>query len=302
MKKILIAGGTGFIGYHLSKACLKMNWKVTSVSTKLPKKNRKLKNIKYLICDLTKLDDVRTKLNKNFNFVVNLSGYVNHKNKKKTLRSHLKGAKNLVSYLYEKKNKSLEKFVQMGSSAEYGKLKGSQKETVNCETKSIYGLAKLKTTKYLMSQFEKMNFPVAILRLYQAYGPNQDINRLIPIAIDACKKNKSFNCSDGNQLRDFIYIDDVVTAIIKILKNKKSTGQIYNLGTGKCFTIKSVISNISKYYKGGKPLYGKIKLRKEEPRITFANIKKITKEIKWMPKTSLIIGLKKTLKYNDRKI
>ena len=95
----------------------------------------------------------------------------------------------------KKKNKSLEKFVQMGSSAEYGKLKGSQKETVNCETKSIYGLAKLKTTKYLMSQFKKMNFPVAILRLYQAYGPNQDINRLIPIAIEACKKNKSFNCS-----------------------------------------------------------------------------------------------------------
>ena len=103
MKKILIAGGTGFIGYHLSKACLKMNWKVTSVSTKFPKKKRKLKKIKYLICDLTKIDDIRSKLNKNFNFVVNLSGYVDHKNKKKTLRSHLNGAKNLVSYLYEKK-------------------------------------------------------------------------------------------------------------------------------------------------------------------------------------------------------
>ena len=52
-KKILITGGTGFIGYHLARKCLKLNWSVSSLSTKKPKKVRKLKNVKYIICDIT---------------------------------------------------------------------------------------------------------------------------------------------------------------------------------------------------------------------------------------------------------
>ena len=64
MKKILITGGTGFIGYHLSKKCLKMKWNVTSFSTKTPKNIRKLKNVNYVICDLTKRKELEKKLKK----------------------------------------------------------------------------------------------------------------------------------------------------------------------------------------------------------------------------------------------
>ena len=53
-KKILIIGGTGFLGYHLAKKCLLKKWKVTSISTNKPKKIRFLKKVKYLILDITK--------------------------------------------------------------------------------------------------------------------------------------------------------------------------------------------------------------------------------------------------------
>ena len=53
-KKILIIGGTGFLGYHIAKKCLKKKWNVTSVSTKKPKKIRYLSKVKYLILDITK--------------------------------------------------------------------------------------------------------------------------------------------------------------------------------------------------------------------------------------------------------
>ena len=59
-KKILISGGTGFIGYHLAKKCLKQNWLVTSLSSKKPKRYRKLNKVKYLICDVSS----KKKLNK----------------------------------------------------------------------------------------------------------------------------------------------------------------------------------------------------------------------------------------------
>ena len=82
-KKILITGGTGFIGYHLAKKCLKLNWSVTSLSTKNPTKIRKLKKIKYLISDISKKSDLKKIININYDYVVNLAGYVDHSRKKK---------------------------------------------------------------------------------------------------------------------------------------------------------------------------------------------------------------------------
>ena len=85
-----------------------------------------------------------------------------------------------------------------------------------------------------------------MFRIYLAYGPNQDTNRLIPAIIKNCIKNKKFPCSNGKQIRDFVYIDDVVDAIIYSLNNKKVLGQIYNLGSGKPVKVYTVINTINK--------------------------------------------------------
>ena len=97
MKKIriLIAGGTGFIGYHLAKRCLKLKWKVVSISTKPPKKNRKLENVNYLILDISNQKKLFKKLSSNYDYVVNLAGYVDHSHNVKTMKSHFNGCKNL---------------------------------------------------------------------------------------------------------------------------------------------------------------------------------------------------------------
>ena len=296
MKSILIEGGTGFIGFHLSKKCIKMNWKVTCISSKKPKKKRKIKKVSYVTCNLINKKNIYKKIKNKYDYVVNLSGHVNHKNKIITFDSHYKSVKNLVEFL-SRQNKQIKKFIQMGSSAEYGGLTKPQKETAKCAAKSFYGKAKLASTNYLIQQHKLKKFPATILRLYQAYGPNQETNRLIPIVINACKKNQDFDCSDGNQFRDFIYIDDVVNAIIKIIKTKNQEGQIYNLGSGEALQVKKIISSISNFFKGGKPLYGKIKLRKDESKIIYANIDKIKNNLKWKPRVKFKNGLKKTMNF-----
>ena len=80
---ILIIGGTGFIGYHLAKKSLKKGWKVTSISSRLPRKKRYLPKVKYILCDITKKNLLKKNIRKTFNYVVNLGGYVDHSNKKK---------------------------------------------------------------------------------------------------------------------------------------------------------------------------------------------------------------------------
>ena len=295
-KEILIIGGTGFIGYHLAKKSLVKGWKVVSFSKNNPKKKRFLKKVKYVTGDISNKKNFKL-LNNDFNYVVNLGGYVDHSNKTKTYNSHYKGCKNLSDFFSKKK---IESFVQMGSSGEYGKAKSPQKESIKCRPQSIYAKSKFLASKYLLNLYKKKKFPVTVLRLYQAYGPKQDINRFIPIVIKSCLMNKKFDCSDGNQYRDFIYVEDVVNAILKTLNSKNSNGEIINIGTGKPRKLKNIIKNIRKISKGGKPQFGKIKLRKDEISKLYPNIAKAKKIIKWKPKISFSKGLKTTIKfYNE---
>ena len=294
-KKILITGGTGFIGYHLAKKCLKLNWSVTSLSTKNPTKIRKLKKIKYLISDISKKSDLKKIININYDYVVNLAGYVDHSRKKKTLYSHYNGCRNISEIFLRKK---IKKFIQIGSSIEYGRNLSPQKENLNnTKTFSIYGKAKLMSTNYLLSLYKKYSFPVSVLRLYLVYGPYQDRNRVIPIVIDNALKSKEFDCSLGTQFRDFVYIDDVVNGIIKSLKTKKNNGQIINLGSGKPIMIKDVILKICKIIGSGKPQFGRIKFRKDEIKNLYPSIVKAKKILNWRPKVKINFGLKKTINF-----
>ncbi len=293
--KILITGGTGFIGYHLAKKCLDLNWTVESISTKPPLKKRKLNNVKYIILDISKKTAFKN-LSKNYDYVVNFAGYVDHSDKQKTMKSHFNGCKNLAMFFL---NKKVKKFIQIGSSIEYGKLRSPQKENKKNLQKSysIYGKAKLLSTKFLLNLNKKFNFPVTILRLYLVYGPHQDTNRLIPITITNALNNKKFNCSKGNQLRDFIYIDDLINVILKVLKNKKLDGEIINIGSGKPISVKKLILKICKLSGGGYPQFGKIPLRKDEIIKLYPNLSKMKKKVGWFAKVDLEKGLKKTIRY-----
>ena len=95
---------------------------------------------------------------------------------------------------------------------------------------------------------------------------------------------------------------DVVSAIIKSLQSKKTRGQIINIGSGKAYNIKNLIQKIVKLTKGGKPQYGKIKLRKEEALKIFPSITKAKKLLKWKPKVNFSEGIKLTFEwYNKNK-
>ena len=289
---ILIVGGTGFIGYHLAKRCLKLNWNVTSISTKRPIHKRYLKNVNYIVSDITKKKKLNYLIKKNFNFVVNLGGYVDHINKKKTYNTHFLGLKNLVE-IFNKKN--ITSFVQAGSSAEYGDTKSPHSESSNCNSKLIYGKSKLLASNYLMMMYKKYKFPVTVLRFYQVFGHKQDLNRFIPILIKACINNEKFPCSNGTQLRDFLYIDDAIDAILKSLKNIKAHGKIINIGMGKPIMLKKIIKFVRKKAKGGKPQFGKIKLRVDEPKVIFPKLSKAKKILNWKSKITFEKGLNKTL-------
>ena len=293
-EKILILGGTGFIGYNLAKEALKWGFQVSSLSKNAPIKKRYLKKVKYIIADISNKNFINKKIKEDFQYVVNLAGYVDHLDKIKTHKSHYLGCKNIANLFLKKK---IKKLIQVGSSMEYGLAKSPQKENFKCKPKSVYGRAKFLSTNYLLNLYHKKKFPVTIVRLYQIYGPYQDINRFIPIVINSCKNNKDFPCSHGRQSRDFLYINDLLEAFFLILKNPKAEGEIFNIGFGKPLKVRSIIDRILGYYKSGNPQFGKIKLRKEEQMKIYPDIDKARGVLHWKPKINFTKGLAKTIQY-----
>ena len=296
-KKILVVGGTGFIGFHLIKKLNKTKFLITCLSLNKVKSKNRLKDVRYIFCDTSKKNELNKKVNSEYDYIVNLSGNIDHFKKKETYRSHYLGFKNLVDIF---KKKKIEKFIQIGSSTEYGFEKSPQKEEKkikNRNLKSTYSKSKLKSTIYGIHLYKKNNFPITILRIFLSYGPGQKSDRLIPYVINSCLNDLRFDCSKGNQIRDFIYVDDVVNLIIRLLKNKKVNGEIFNVGSGKPVEIKFIIKKIVRQIKKGYPNFGSIKLRKDEPIRLYANTKKVKALLKWSPKIELTRGLYKTIEF-----
>jgi hypothetical protein len=90
-KKVLFVGGTGFIGFHLIKKCLRCNMSVTSISRTKPSKLLRLNKVFYKTCNLSNLRNLKKIIRNYFDFVVNLGGNIDHINKDKTYRSHCLG-------------------------------------------------------------------------------------------------------------------------------------------------------------------------------------------------------------------
>jgi len=299
--KLLVLGGNGYLGNKIILQALEKNWKVVSVSKKRNSRQLEHKNLKNLFFDMTNLKKLKSLSRYHFDYVVNVSGYVDHslfcKNGIEIANNHLIMVLNLISILSRKK---LKKFMQIGSSEEYGVESSSLIETNRELPFTPYAASKVALTHFLQMLHRSESFPVSIMRLFLVYGPNQKSNRIIPYVIQNCQTNQAFKISEGKQLRDFIYIDDAVDAIFLALKSSKSNGQIYNLGSGKGITIRVLVNQIRKIIGGGKPKFGSYKNLRQENKSLVAKISKIKKDLKWKPKINLENGLNRTIEFcND---
>ncbi len=195
--------------------------------------------------------------------------------------------------------KKINKFIQVGSAAEYGSKNNSHKENTTCLPYSRYGRSKLAATKHLLSLVKKKNFNATAVRLFQVYGEKQNNDKIIPYLLKKCVLDKKFKLTEGLQTRDFCHINDIVKGIFFLLNKKNTQGEIYNIASGKDISIKKLTKLIINIVGSGKPLFGTIRLRKDEIFKSKANIRKI-KKMGWYPRINLKSGIKMLLKNNEK--
>ena len=302
MTQLLVIGGTGFIGHHLLRLAVEKKWNATSLSLTLPKTARQVSGVHYLCGDILNLKQIERILrNKGFDYVVNLGGYVNHtlfrEGGRQQVEEHFTAIQNLITVLSREK---LRRFIQVGSSDEYGNAPAPQHEYLRENPISPYSLGKVATTHFMQMLHQTEAFPVVILRLFLTYGPGQNEERFLPQIIKGCLNDRRFPTSAGEQLRDFCYIEDVVRAIFLVLENDTVNGEVFNIASGQPVSIRSVIDSIQGLIGKGQPSYGEMPYRPGENMCLYADIKKAKKLLQWEATYNLEDGLKKTIAWYSR--
>ncbi len=297
--KSVITGGAGFIGSNLTNRLLDMGHKVIVLDNFVSGKRSNLshhnnKNLKIVNIDISKSENL-DKYFKKVDYIFHLAALAeiipSFKNPKKYFVNNVIGTLNVLNAA---KKTKIKKMIYAASSSCYGapkKFPTSERDKI--DLKNPYAVTKFIGEELVMRYASMFNMPNISFRFFNVYGPRSNISdqysAVIGNFLSQTKSKKALTVvGDGKQTRDFIHVDDLVNAFIKIIKSK-FVNKIYNLGSGK----RTSINTIAKIF-GGKKKF--IPIRPGEPKNSVADIKKIKKDINWKPKISIEQGIKKLLK------
>lgn len=189
-------------------------------------------------------------------------------------------------------------FINVGSSSEYGYKRKPMKETDQLEPTSIYAATKAGATHIASAYYHVYQKPIMTIRPFSVYGPFEEPTRFIPQLILSCLNNQDIKLTQGNEGRDFIYIDDFIDGMLKFCRAPKEVkGKIINLGTGQQHSIKEV-ANLAKELTGSssKLLWRAYKPRDWDTDYWVAD-NKLALSLGWQPKFTLQGGLEETINW-----
>jgi nucleoside-diphosphate-sugar epimerase len=211
------------------------------------------------------------------------------------IEANIKGTLNLLRGVIEEKI-ILECFVNTGSSEEYGNGPVPFSEDQRERPVSPYSASKVAATYFCQMIYRSMGLPIVTLRPFLVYGPNQDTDMFIPSLIQHCLEGKDFPMTEGDQTREFNYIDDIIEAYFLAASCPQAAGEVINIGNGIEYRIKDVAEKIVDMM--GNPiklLIGALPKRPGEAKHFFCSNEKTREILVWSPKISLDEGLARTI-------
>lgn len=301
--KVLVTGGAGFIGSNIVDALVEKKHKVAIVDNlatgNMKNVNKKAKFYKVSVTDFNKIENIFKK--EKFDVVIHHAAQLDVR---KSVADpsfdadvNIKGTINILEACKRTKVKKII-FASSGGTI-YGECSSkAPDEKAFANPLSPYGVAKLSVEHYIKCYSALYGLKYTVLRYANVYGPRQDPfgeAGVVAIFIGKMLKNEPvFIFGDGKQLRDYVYVKDVVSANLKALT--KGNNEIINIGTHKTFSVNQLekeLAKITNYQ--NKPIY-KPK-RSGELLKSFLNVLKAKKILNWQPKTDIVTGLKNTVEF-----
>ena len=301
--KILVTGGAGFIGSHIvdrlspnNKVIVFDNLSSGSLSN-LEKSKERITFVKGDIRDKALLKDIVAEIEFVFHLAANVGNIRSIEDPYFDMDVNIRGMINILEACL---NSNIKRLVYSSSSAIFGEAKYlpiDEDHPINPE--SPYGVSKLAAEKYCFAYHKIHDVPTTALRYFNVYGPRQESSEyanVIPIFLGRIKEGKPLTIfGDGKQTRDFIFVEDVVTANILAATQSAAIGQIFNISTGKRSDIIELVSVINQITARENPVIH-ADARAGEVRHSQADIEKAQKMLGYVPQADFKEGLLLTWK------
>lgn len=311
-KKILLIGGSGFIGAHLAKKLAELGFDI-SIFCKDAGNIKKLhfaKTIKFVEGDVCDYGSVEKNV-KGQDAVINLASVVNHGSSFDPYRDLDVNCKGQINVLEARRKINRDsKYIFFGTRSQFGIVKEPYKPVKEdcCQRPiSLYGISKQAAEHYCSLYRRTFGLKSIVIRLPQVYGPSlsgEQTHSVLDKFIKSALRNEVFYVNGyGRDIKDLVYIDDIVDLIIRVIESNVEEG-IFNAGSNTKVALKEVAGKIVSICKSGK--FRLVPFPKEiadfELGSFYFDVSKARKTFGWRPKINLNEGLKRTVEFHKRKI
>ncbi len=308
MKKVLITGGLGLIGSSIAKKIINDGYEVIIIDNKSTNITSTIDGTEIIEADITKNDALEGIKLSHVDTMLHLagqsSGPKSYEEPYQDVRDNVLGTINALRFCGAN---NIRRIVFASSFAVYGDPVGKEifTEEDSCNPLSVYGTSKYACEKYIKILSKKFNLTYDMLRMFNVYGPGQDLGRkdqgIVSIFLSYVREGNYIPVMGSlKRFRDLVYIDDVVDGWIACLKNEKSKNEIYNLGSGKKSYVGDLIEKLIQV-EGKK---GMVKV--EEVGVTpgdlmgsYADMSKMKRSLGFTAQTNLDEGLLRFKKWAD---
>lgn len=300
MKKVLMTGGTGFVGVNLVRRLLSEGcevhllvspqhkpWRITPILDDLQLHNATLE-------DSEDVERVVKQVRPDWVFhLAAHGGYSWQTDQFRMIRTNILGTVNLVEACLET---GCQAFINTGSSSEYGFKDHAPCEDEVLAPNSYYAVTKAASTLYCRYIARSRDFPLTTLRLYSVYGPYEDPTRLMPALVVHGLRGGLPPLVNPDTARDFVHVDDTSEAFLLAARAEaKERGIIYNVGTGVQTTLRELVDLTRRVFRlSVEPEWGVMSARLWDTNSWVADSRAIRERLGWRPSRTLEDGFRAT--------
>jgi len=304
---VLVAGGAGFIGSHIVDRLMEEGMEVTVLDNfysgvleniKRWKKNRRLHLVRGDVCGFELVRKAVAGVDAVFNDAAVVSVPRSMEDPILANEVNVGGTLNLLKASVEE---GVKRFIQASSASVYGNTRALPiKEGSLVDPISPYAVAELAADNYARVFHRAYGLETFCLRYFNVYGPRQTYSAYSGVATILSNKlirgQRPVIYGDGNQTRDFVYVDDVVEANMLTLRARRGAGEAFNIATGRAHTTNELLQNLQTRMgkQNLKPIYKPA--RSGDIKHSCASIDKAQKTLKYKPRFTLKKGIAKLVK------
>jgi UDP-glucose 4-epimerase len=304
-ERVLVTGSSGFIGSHLTRRLIAEGAEVhaltSAVSSVYPTRLLEVRDQITLheasLADRGALNIVATDVRPSYVFHLGAYTHVGKSWQRvdECIQVNIQGTINLLMAL---EPVGFTRFVNTGTSEIYGDIDAPFREDAAVHPISPYSVSKHAAEEYCRLFAAARSWPVVRVRPFNAYGPMQSPDRVIPEIITRALKRQPLRMTLGEQTREFNFVDDLTDGLVRVAVTPGIDGDLFNLGCGREISMRDLaIMILSLMGNPIEPEYGALPERPIEIRRMHADTSKSEQRLGWRAKTSLEDGLARTIEW-----